>query len=147
MVCLASCDKTAPGQLMAAGRLNIPTLVVACGYQPCGVFQGGHCDIEDVFLAAGHYSRGRIGLDELTEMSEDAVQGPGVCAGMGTANSMHVACEALGMALPGSTPVAGEQPAGCGRRWSRPAARIVEMVWEDLKPRDILTARGVRATP
>jgi dihydroxy-acid dehydratase len=138
MVCLASCDKTAPGQLMAAGRLNIPTVVVACGYQPCGLFQGGHCDIEDVFLAAGHYSRGRIGLSELTEMSENAVQGPGVCAGMGTANSMHLACEALGMALPGSTPVLANSP----KMWEaveRAGQRIVEMVWADRKPRDILT--------
>jgi dihydroxy-acid dehydratase len=138
MVCLASCDKTAPGQLMAAGRLNIPTVVVACGYQPCGVFQGGHCDIEDVFLAAGHHSQGRIGLSELTEMSENAVQGPGVCAGMGTANSMHLACEALGMALPGSTPVLANSP----RMWEaveRAGQRIVDLVWADLKPRDILT--------
>ncbi|MGH3388783.1 MAG: dihydroxy-acid dehydratase [Actinomadura sp.] len=138
MICLASCDKTAPGQLMAAGRLNIPTVVVACGYQPCGVFQGGHCDIEDVFLATGHYSRGRIALSELTEMSENAVKGPGVCAGMGTANSMHVACEALGMALPGSTPVLANSP----RMWEtveQAGKRVVEMVWDDLKPRDILT--------
>ncbi|MGH3343039.1 MAG: dihydroxy-acid dehydratase [Carbonactinosporaceae bacterium] len=138
MVCLASCDKTAPGQLMAAGRLNIPTVVVACGYQPCGEYRGAHCDIEDVFLAAGHHARGRISLPELTEMSENAVRGPGVCAGMGTANSMHIACEALGMALPGTTPVLANSPP----MWEaveRSGRRIVEMVWDDLKPRDVLT--------
>jgi dihydroxy-acid dehydratase len=138
MLCLASCDKTAPGQLMAAGRLNIPTVVVACGYQPCGTYRGEHCDIEDVFLAAGHLASGRIGLPELTEMSENAVRGPGVCAGMGTANSMHVACEALGMALPGTTPVL----AGSPKMWQavEDAGReIVRMVWDDVRPRDVLT--------
>ena len=105
MLCLASCDKTAPGQLMAAARLNIPTIIVACGYQPSGTYRGRHCDIEDVFLAAGHVAGGTLTVAELTEMSENAVLGPGVCAGMGTANTMHLACEALGMALPGSTPV------------------------------------------
>ncbi|TNC23337.1 dihydroxy-acid dehydratase [Amycolatopsis alkalitolerans] len=138
MVCLASCDKTAPAQLMAAGRLNIPTIVVACGYQPCGTFRGEHCDIEDVFLAAGHVAQGTLGVDELTEMSENAVLGPGVCAGMGTANSMHIVCEALGMALPGSTPVAANSQS----MWDsaeQAGRRIVEMVREGLKPRDVLT--------
>ncbi|MFF2846474.1 dihydroxy-acid dehydratase [Streptomyces sp. NPDC058001] len=138
MVCLASCDKTAPGQLMAAARLNLPTVIVGCGYQPCGTFAGRHCDIEDVFLGAGHHAQGRIGLDELTGMSENAVAGPGVCAGMGTANSMHIACEALGMALPGSTPILADSP----RMWADARAagrRIVGLVHEDLRPRTLLT--------
>jgi dihydroxy-acid dehydratase len=138
MLCLASCDKTAPGQLMAAGRLNIPTIVVACGYQPSGSYRGRHCDIEDVFAAAGHVASGRLSVGELTEMSENAVLGPGVCAGMGTANTMHIACEALGMALPGSAPVR----ANSNPMWDaveRASARIVAMVGEDLRPRDILT--------
>jgi dihydroxy-acid dehydratase len=138
MLCLASCDKTGPGQLMAAARLDIPTVVVACGYQPSGRYQGRHCDIEDVFLAAGHHVNGQLSLPELTEMSENAILGPGVCPGVGTANTMHIACEALGMALPGSTPVrANSQP-----MWDaveRASARIVEMVLEDLRPRQILT--------
>ena len=70
MICLASCDKTAPGQLMAAARLNIPTIIVACGYQASGSYRGRHCDIEDVFLAAGHVANGRVSVEELTEMSE-----------------------------------------------------------------------------
>ena len=139
MLCLASCDKTAPGQLMAAGRLNIPTVIVACGYQPSGRYQGRHCDIEDVFLAAGHHVNGQLSLLELTEMSENAILGPGVCPGVGTANTMHIACEALGMALPGSTPVrANSQP-----MWDaveQASARVVEMVTDGLRPRDILTA-------
>jgi len=143
MICLASCDKTAPGQLMAAARLNIPTIIVACGYQPSGTYKGRHCDIEDVFLAAGHVANGRLSVDELTEMSENAVLGPGVCAGMGTANTMHLACEALGMALPGSTPVrANSEP--MWRAVDQAARRIVEMVAENLRPRDIMTPAAFR---
>jgi dihydroxy-acid dehydratase len=138
MICLASCDKTAPGQLMAAARLNIPTIIVACGYQASGSYQGRHCDIEDVFLAAGHVASGRLSVGELTEMSSSAVLSPGVCAGIGTANTMHLACEALGMALPGSTPVrANSEP--MWRAVDAAAARIVQLVAEDLKPRDIMT--------
>jgi len=143
MICLASCDKTAPGQLMAAARLNIPTIIVACGYQASGTYRGRHCDIEDVFLAAGHVANGRLSVEELAEMSENAVLGPGVCAGIGTANTMHLACEALGMALPGSTPVrANSEP--MWRAIDQAAARIVEMVAEDLKPRDIMTQGAFR---
>src|SRR5215475_4014324 len=135
MLCLASCDKTAPGQLMAAARLNIPSVIVACGYQPSGSYRGRHCDIEDVFLAAGHLANGQLSLPELTEMSENAVLGPGVCAGMGTANTMHVACEALGMSLPGSAPVR----ANSERMWDaveRAAARVVTLAVKGPRPRE-----------
>jgi dihydroxy-acid dehydratase len=143
MICLASCDKTAPGQLMAAARLNIPTIMVACGYQASGSFRGKHCDIEDVFLAAGHVAGGSLSAADLTEMSGCAVLSPGVCAGFGTANTMHLACEALGMALPGSTPVrANSEP--MWRAVDAAGARIVEMVAEDLKPRDIMTPAAFR---
>ena len=143
MLCLASCDKTAPGQLMAAARLNIPTIIVACGYQPSGSYRGQHCDIEDVFLAAGHVANGRLSVEELTEMSTNAVLGPGVCAGMGTANTMHLACEALGMALPGSTPVR----ANSGRMWrfvDSAAEQIVANVLAGLRPRDVLSPGAFR---
>ena len=143
MVCLASCDKTTPAHLMAAGRLNIPTIVVACGYQPSGVFRGEHVDFEDVFLYAGHVASGRMTVADLAEMSSCAITGPGVCAGMGTANSMHIAAEALGMALPGSTPVLANGP----RMWQTVAAagqRIVELIDEDVRPRDILLPGAFR---
>jgi len=138
MVCLASCDKTTPGQLMAAGRLNIPTIVIGCGYQPSGVYRGEAVDFEDIFRFAGHVNAGRMTVDELGQMSRCAVTGPGVCAGMGTANSMHLAAEALGMALPGTTPVLALGPA----MWRAVAAageRIVGLVEEDVRPRSILT--------
>lgn len=138
MVTLASCDKTMPGQMMAAGRLNIPTLAVICGYQPSGRYKGQRCDIEDVFMAAGHVASGRLAAEELEAMTEVAISGPGVCSGMGTANTMHVACEALGMALPGSAPVLANSPAMFAQAEAA-GKRIVQMVWDDLKPRDILT--------
>ena len=143
MVCLASCDKTTPGQLMAAGRLNIPTIAVICGYQQSGEYRGKHVDIEDVFLKSGYVAAGAITLDELRGMADVAVRSPGVCAGMGTANSMHSVCEALGMSLPGSAPVAANSDKM--HAFARAAGeRIVEMVWQDLKPRDILTPGSIR---
>jgi len=143
LVCLSSCDKTTPGHLMAAGRLNIPTIVVACGYQPSGLYRGESVDFEDIFTYAGHVAAGRMTVDELAEMSSCAVTGPGVCAGMGTANSMHIAAEALGMALPGSTPVR----AGSPKMWRTAAEagrRIIELVEQDVRPRSILTAGAFR---
>lgn len=138
MVCLASCDKTTPGQMMAAGRLDIPSIVVPCGYQPSGVYEGRRVDIEEVFESVGKVVTGEITLVHLDGMCGQAVRGPGVCAGMGTANSMHIMSEALGLALPGCAPVL----ANSGRMFANARAagrRIVEMVWEDLRPRAILT--------
>ena len=148
MVCLTSCDKTVPGQLMAAARLNIPTIVVPCGYQASGMHRGQHCDIEDVFVGAMHVVTGAMDVETIVGMSRQAIRSPGVCSGMGTANSMHIVCEALGMALPGSAPVAamGDKMMADVRS---AGARIVSMVWDDLKPRDILQpgafANAVRA--
>ncbi len=142
MVCLASCDKTTPGQLMAAGRLNVPTIVVVCGYQQSGTYRGEHVDIEEVFLKAGYVSSGGITVEELAQMADVAVQGPGVCAGMGTANSMHIVCEALGMALPGSAPVRANSPKMMDFV-RRAGERIVQMVWDDIKPRDIMSRESI----
>src|SRR5712672_913164 len=101
MICLSSCDKTPPAHLMAAGRFNIPTILVMCGYQPSGEYKGKHVDIEDVFLGSVQAQFGKLDRAELREMSNNAIRGPGVCSGMATANSMHVVVEALGMSLPG----------------------------------------------
>ncbi|MGH3341463.1 MAG: dihydroxy-acid dehydratase [Carbonactinosporaceae bacterium] len=139
MVCLASCDKTAPAHLMAGARLNIPTVVVACGYQASGRYRGARIDFEDVFAGAGEVAGGRLSVEELAEMSDSAIGGPGVCAGMGTANSMHLACEALGMTMPGSTPVLANS-AAMWRAVRAAGERIVALVTEGVRPRDILTA-------
>ena len=143
MVCLASCDKTAPAQMMAAARLDIPTIIVPCGYQGSGRYCDAHFDIEDVFFNAGRVHSGEVTLDELEQMATSAVTSPGVCSGMGTANTMHIAAEALGLALPGSAPV----KANSERMWDtveRSGRRIVEMVEEDLRPRKILTESAFR---
>ncbi len=148
MVLLTSCDKTVPGQLMAAARLNIPSIVVPCGYQASGEYKGHHCDIEEVFIGAMHVVTGAMDIETVIGMSREAIRSPGVCSGMGTANSMHIVCEALGMALPGSAPVAAMSPKMMADVRSA-GKRIVEMVQADLKPRDILTdgafANAVRA--
>ncbi len=134
MVCLASCDKTAPGQLMAAARIDVPTLVLACGYQS----HGEGVDIEEVFLRAGEVAAGGITVDGLCDLTERAITGPGVCTGMGTANSMHVVAEALGMTLPGTTPVrANSEPMWAAVRASGPA--IVDAVLAGRRPREIMT--------
>ena len=143
MICLSSCDKTPPAHLMAAGRFNVPTILVICGYQPSGHYNGEHVDIEDVFIGSVRAMFGKLSHETLAGMCDHAITGPGVCAGMGTANSMHIACEALGMTLPGAAPVLANSPAmfDLARRSGR---RIVEMVWEDLKPRDVMTPGAFR---
>jgi dihydroxy-acid dehydratase len=138
MVCLASCDKTTPGQLMGAARINIPTIFVICGYQGHGVYKGEEVDIEDVFERVGKVVSGGMSLNDLTGMCDVSVSGPGVCSGMGTANSMHLVCEALGMCLPGNAPVLANSPRMFDYA-ERAGERIVKMVEEDLKPRDIMT--------
>ena len=143
MVCLASCDKTTPGQLMAAGRLNIPTITVICGYQGSGTYKGEHVDIEDVFLKASYVAAGKLTVEELGKMADVAVTTSGVCAGMGTANSMHIVCEALGMTLPGSAPVRADNPRMLENA-RKAGERIVRMIEEDLKPRDILSEGSIR---
>ena len=143
MVCLTSCDKTPPAHLMAAGRFNIPTIIVVCGYQPSGEYRGKHVDIEDVFLGSVQAQFGKLDRAELREMANNAIRGPGVCSGMATANSMHVVVEALGMALPGSAPVAANSPA-MFEHARHAGERIVQMVWSDLKPRAILTEGAFR---
>jgi dihydroxy-acid dehydratase len=139
MVCLTSCDKTVPGQLMAAARLNVPTIMVPCGYQASGEYKGQHVDIEEVFIQSMHAQIGSTSTEDVVGMSRCAIRSPGVCSGLGTANTMHIVCEALGMALPGSAPVAALSEKMFGDAKAA-GARIVQMVWDDLKPRDILQA-------
>jgi len=143
MICLSSCDKTPPAHLMAAGRFNIPTILVICGYQPSGRYAGKHVDIEDLFLGTIQASLGKLTREDLRGMSDNAIKGPGVCAGMATANSMHVVCEALGMTLPGSAPILANSPR-MFEQARRSAERIVAMVNEDLRPRQILTPGAFR---
>lgn len=143
MVLLASCDKTTPAQLMAAGRLNVPSIVVVCGYQLGSECGGNQADIEEVYKAVGALKAGHITLRALEEMTCHAIRGPGVCAGLATANSMHCMAEALGMTLPGSAPIRAASPlmfeaaAEAGRT-------VLELVARGRKPRDILTPAAFR---
>ncbi len=139
MVLLSSCDKTTPAHLMAAGRLDLPSIVLPCGYQLGGACAGRSVDIEDLFKATIGVRTGTLTVAELGAMADHAICGPGVCAGMGTANSMHLLAEALGMALPGTTPIR----AGSSRLdavATQAGRRIVQLVREDLRPRLIMTA-------
>ena len=143
MICLTSCDKTPPGHLMAAARLNIPTILVIGGYQPAGEIDGEPVDVEDVWGGSIGERFGKAPKFPVAEMAENAIMGPGVCAGMATANTMHSVVEALGMCLPGHAPVRANSPKM--RANAREAARrIVQMVHEDLKPRQILTEGAFR---
>ena len=143
MICLTSCDKTPPGHLMAAARLNIPTILVIGGYQQAGEIDGQPVDVEDLWSGQIGERFGARPKFPVAEMAENAIQGPGVCAGMATANTMHCVVEALGMCLPGHAPVRGNSPKmQAGAREA--ARRIVAMVHEDLKPRDILTPGAFR---
>ncbi len=143
MVCLSSCDKTAPAHLMAAARLDLPTILVIGGYQACGLLHGEKVDIEDVFESVGELGSGHVTVETIEAMCEEAIKSPGVCAGMGTANTMHIISEALGMTMPGSAPVA----AGSERMLTLAEAagrRIVRLVEDDVRPSSILTPAAFR---
>ena len=143
MICLTSCDKTPPGHLMAAARLNIPTLLVIGGYQPAGEIDGQPVDVEDVWSGSVGERFGAKPKFPVAQMAENAIRGPGVCAGMATANTMHSVVEALGMALPGHAPVRANS-AKMQANAREAARRIVQMVHEDLRPRQILTHGAFR---
>src|SRR5207248_3149460 len=102
MMTIAGCDKSLPGMVMAAARLDLPTVFLYGGTIMPGVFQGRDVTIQDVFEAVGSVSAGSMTPDELKELERSACPGPGSCAGMYTANTMAAAVEALGLALPGS---------------------------------------------
>jgi dihydroxy-acid dehydratase len=143
MICLSSCDKTTPGHLMAAGRLDIPTVIVPCGYQHSGLAEGRDADIEEIFMRASKASVTGEPTDDLEELALDAVLGPGVCAGLATANSMHILAEAIGMALPGSAPVRALSE----RMWANvraSAVALADLIERDVRPRQIITEGAVR---
>jgi dihydroxy-acid dehydratase len=139
MICVPNCDKVVPGMLMAAMRVNVPTLFVSGGPMRAGRLPGGKAvDLISVFEGVGAYKENRISSEELRQLEDVACPGCGSCSGMFTANSMNCLCEALGLALPGNGTVLAEDP----RRkalYAEAARRIVAMVTEDLKPRDVVT--------
>jgi len=105
LVAIAGCDKSLPGMLMAAGRLDVPAVFLYGGSSLPGQYQGRDISIVDVFEGIGAEAEGRISLDELTALEKAACPGAGSCAGMFTANTMASVGEAIGMSLPGSASV------------------------------------------
>jgi dihydroxy-acid dehydratase len=141
MILLSSCDKTTPAHLMASARLNIPAIVVPCGYQLGGNCHGKPVDIEEVYKAVGTLVKGAMDLNELEEWTRCAIKGPGVCAGLATANSMHCLAEALGMALSGTTPVRADSER-LKATIKKAGHKIIELIKKDIRPRDILTKQA-----
>ena len=105
LVSIAGCDKSLPGMLMAAARLDLPSVFLYGGSSLPGSYRGKDISIVDVFEGIGAESEGRISIDDLMEIERAACPGAGSCAGMFTANTMASVGEAIGMSLPGSASV------------------------------------------
>ena len=139
LVCIPNCDKITPGMMMAALRINIPVIFVSGGPMKAGHTPAGKTvDLISVFEAVGQFSAGKINNEELETIEESACPGCGSCSGMFTANSMNCLSEALGFALPGNGTILAIDPRrnDLVREASR---RIIDLVKNDIKPRDILT--------
>ena len=138
IVCIANCDKIVPGMLMAMVRLNIPAIFVSGGPMKAGRIETGErVDLVSVFEAVGKHQAGSINDDELKKLELLSCPTCGSCSGMFTANSMNCLAEALGLALPGN----GSILAIDNRRKELvklAGKTIVELIENDLKPRDIL---------
>jgi dihydroxy-acid dehydratase len=138
---LAGCDKSIPAMLMAAARLDLPSVFVYNGSTLPGVHRGRAIDITTVFEAVGACAAGTMTEDELGEIERAACPGEGACGGMFTANTMSSVAEALGMSLPGSA----SPPAVDPRREpdaERAGAAVVEMLRRGITPRSILTRKA-----
>jgi len=142
LVFIPNCDKVIPGMLMAAVRLNLPSVFVSGGPMLAGKFVQGNAikavDLITVFQAVGKVARGKMTEAELQELEMVACPGCGSCAGMFTANTMNCLSEALGMALPGN----GTIPAVEARRRRlayKAGQQIMEALAEDIRPKDVIT--------
>jgi dihydroxy-acid dehydratase len=150
LICLASCDKIVPGMLMAAARLDLPTLFVTGGLMAEGWWEERRLVASDVKEAIGRANRGEITLAALSEIERAACPGPGVCNMMGTANTMCVAVEAAGLSLPGNATVEAIDPQSGEismdlRSLARSAgARAVEALASGVSFRDVVTAAVLR---
>jgi dihydroxy-acid dehydratase len=141
LVLIPNCDKIIPGMMMAAARLNIPTILLSGGPMLAGEFQGREIDLATVFEAVGKVKTGGMPFNELKEMEGCACPGVGSCAGMFTANSMNCLSEALGLALPYN----GTIPAIFADRIrlaKESGIQIMKLVKKDLRPSRILTKKA-----
>ncbi|HEY3318412.1 MAG TPA: dihydroxy-acid dehydratase [Coriobacteriia bacterium] len=143
MVLIPNCDKIIPGMLMAAARLDIPTIVVSGGPMLAGKFQGRDCDLDTVFTAVGKLQAGEITAEELAELEENACPTCGSCAGLFTANSMNCLTEAIGMALPGN----GTIPAVYSERIrlaKHAGMQVMTLLEKGITARRVMSAEAIR---
>jgi dihydroxy-acid dehydratase len=138
LVLVVNCDKIVPGMLIAAARLDIPSVVISGGPMLAGSFDGRDVGLEAVFEAVGKHSAGGMSDADLARLECNACPGPGSCAGLFTANTMNCLSEALGLALPGNgtIPAAYADRAILAREAGRAAVRAVK---DSLTPRRIMT--------
>lgn len=137
-VFVPNCDKIVPGMLMAAGRVNIPSIFISGGPMMAGNFRGNRADLNSVFEGVGAVAVGKMSEADLSELEDSACPGCGSCSGMFTANTMNCLTEVLGMGLPGN----GTIPAVDARRIrlaKKAGMQIMELVAKNLRPRDIMT--------
>ena len=138
LVMIPNCDKTVPGMLMAAARLNIPTVFVSGGPMLSGRVKGKNTSLSSMFEAVGAYVAGKISEDDVMEFENKTCPTCGSCSGMYTANSMNCLTEVLGMGLRGN----GTIPAVYSERIrlaKRAGYAVMEMLKRDIRPRDIMT--------
>ena len=141
LVCVPNCDKNVPGLLMAAARLNIPTIFVSGGPMLAGRVKGEKRSLSSMFEAVGAHAAGKMTYEDLCEFEEKVCPTCGSCSGMYTANSMNCLTEALGMGLKGN----GTIPAVYSERIrlaKHAGMKIMELVEKDIKPRDIMTEKA-----
>ena len=140
MVCIPNCDKIVPGMMMAAARVNIPTVFVSGGPMKAGVNPetGEVLDLNSVFVGVGAHSAGKLSIEQLTTLEQNACPTCGSCSGMFTANSMNCLAEALGLALPGNGTILATDPKR-DALFAAAGKAIVELVRKNIRPRDILT--------
>ena len=143
MVCIPNCDKITPGMMMAALRVNIPTIFVSGGPMKAGTDSSGNAlDLTSVFEGVGAYQAGNIDAARLQEIEQLACPTCGSCSGMFTANSMNCLAEGLGLALPGNgtiLAVAEERKDFV----KKSAKQLMELIKKDIKPRDIVTIDAI----
>jgi dihydroxy-acid dehydratase len=143
MVCIPNCDKIVPGMLLAAMRVNVPTIFVSGGAMKAGMTpEGETIDLISVFEGVGAFSAGKIDEKRLTTLEKFACPSCGSCSGMFTANSMNCLMEVLGLALPYNGSALAKTPEREALA-KQAAAQVMTLIERDIKPRDIVTAEAI----